>query len=158
MSSVALKNVASAPVETHEPGRRWKFILYTVLILAALVAALWAYTSYTAWSADRTRRTYITDVENLFVALQQYKEKIGAYPTGNNGDIARALSGKNPKSVIVVVSNRIPLNEKGEFVDPWGTPVMVYFAGNSVLVRSAGPNRKWEDARNELADDIVLSN
>jgi len=158
MSTVALKNIASAPAEPYEPGRRLKLILYSVLILVVLVALLWAVHSYSVWSADRTRRTYITDVENLFVALQQYKDKLGASPTGNNGDISRALSGKNSKSIIVVVSNRIPQNEKGEFVDPWGTPVTIYFAGNSVLVRSAGPNKKWEDSRNELADDIVLSN
>jgi hypothetical protein len=158
MATVALKTITPAPAERLEPGRRWKLILYTVLILASLVVALWAVHTYRTWSADRTRRLYITDVENLFIALQQYKEKLGAYPTGNNADIARALSGKNAKSVIVVVSNRIPQNEKGEYVDPWGTPVMIYFAGNSVLVRSAGPNRKWEDSRHELADDLVLSN
>ena len=68
------------------------------------------------------------------------------------------LSGKNTRGVIVVVSNRIPTNEKGEFVDPWGTPLTIYFAGNSVLVRSAGPNRTFEDSRVKLADDVVLAN
>ena len=135
-----------------------KKIALTVLILAGLVTVAWAVQSYRTWKAGESFRNYVTDVENLFVALQQYKEKVGAYPTGNNSDIAKALSGKNAKSVIVIVSNRIPTNEKNEFVDQWGTPLTIYFSGNSVLVRSAGPNRKFEDSRTKFSDDIVLSN
>ncbi|HEY6169097.1 MAG TPA: hypothetical protein VI454_13730 [Verrucomicrobiae bacterium] len=135
-----------------------KKIALTVLILAGLVTAAWAFQTYRTWKAGETFRNYVTDVENLFIALQQYKDKVGTYPSGNNADVAKALSGKNAKSVIVIVSNRIPVNEKNEFVDQWGTPLTIYFSGNSVLVRSAGPNKKFEDSRTRLSDDIVLSN
>lgn len=158
MSTIALKHVGSAPTRVHEPGRLLKIIALTVLILAVAAGAVWGYVALQNWRAEARFRAYIGDVENLFIALQQYKEKVGVYPAGNNGDIAKALSGKNAKSVIVVVSNRIPQNEKSEFVDQWGTPLMIYFAGNSVLVRSAGPNKKFEDSRTKLNDDIMLSN
>ena len=158
MSTIALKNMSSAPSRVIEPGRMLKNIGLTVLILALIAAGVWGVQTYREWKAGTQFRTYVGDVENLFIALQQYKDKVGAYPTGNNSDIAKALSGKNAKSVIIVVSNRIPQNEKGEFVDQWGTPLTIYFSGHSVLVRSAGPNKKFEDSRTKLSDDIVLSN
>lgn len=158
MSTIALKNVSAAPTHVREPGRLLKNIALTVLILAGLATGVWGVQSYREWKAGSQFRTYVGDVENLFIALQQYKDKVGSYPSGNNADIAKALSGKNAKSVIVVVSNRIPQNEKGEFVDQWGTPLTIYFSGHSVLVRSAGPNKKFEDSRTKLSDDIVLSN
>ena len=79
-------------------------------------------------------------------------------PITNDNPKGAVVNMINTKAAVEQASTSAAVNEKGEFVDPWGTPVVVYFAGNSVLVRSAGPNRKWEDARNELADDIILSN
>jgi hypothetical protein len=46
------------------------------------------------------------------------------------------------------------MNEKGEILDPWGTPVQFYFSSNEVMVRSAGPNKVWEDSAVPLADDL----
>jgi hypothetical protein len=158
MSTLAYRQTSAPAPIIAEPGKLLKRVSLTVLILAAVVATAWAIQSYRTWRSGEAFRNYVTDVENLFTALQQYKERLGAYPTGNNADIAKALSGKNSKSVIVIVSNRIPTNEKGEFKDQWGTPLMIYFAGNAVLVRSAGPNRKFEDSRTQTSDDIVLSN
>ena len=131
-------------------------LIFLILIGAGLTG--WGVNNYLAWRQGEKLRAFQTDVENLFVALQKYKERMGSYPSGSNADIANALSGKNARGVIVVVSNRIPINEKGEFVDPWGTPLSIYFAGNSVLVRSAGANRTFEDSRVKLADDLVFAN
>jgi hypothetical protein len=50
------------------------------------------------------------------------------------------------------------LNEKGEFIDPWGTALRIYFADNTVLVRSAGPNRRFDDSTVLEADDFFRSN
>ena len=33
------------------------------------------------------------DVENLFSALQKYKEHVGVYPVGGNAEVAKALKG-----------------------------------------------------------------
>ena len=45
-------------------------------------------------------------------------------------------------------------NAKGEIVDPWGTPMQFYFSHNEVLIRSAGPNKVWEDNAISTADDL----
>jgi len=49
---------------------------------------------------------------------------------------------------------RSELNDKGEIVDPWGTPLQFYFSHNEVLIRSAGPNKVWEDSATANADDL----
>ena len=98
------------------------------------------------------------DVENLFSALQKYKEHVGAYPIGGNAEVAKALKGQNPKNVIILVGRKNDLNEKGEFVDPWGTALRIYFSDNGIMVRSAGPNRRFDDSTTIECDDYFRSN
>ena len=46
------------------------------------------------------------------------------------------------------------MNDKGEILDPWGTPLRFYFSDNEVMIRSAGPNKVWEDSNVQSADDL----
>lgn len=98
------------------------------------------------------------DIENLFVGLQQYKENVGVWPVGSNADIVKALKGQNPKNVIILVGRKLELNSQGEFVDPWGTALRVYFGGNNILIRSAGPNKRFDDTSVQDFDDYIRSN
>jgi len=98
------------------------------------------------------------DVENLFSALQKYKEHVGVYPVGGNAEVAKALKGQNPKNVIILIGRKNDLNDKGEFVDPWGTALRIYFSDNGILVRSAGPNRRFDDSTTLECDDYFRSN
>ena len=66
--------------------------------------------------------------------------------------------GKNPKKLIILVGRNNELNDKGEFIDPWGTPLRIYFADGGVLVRSAGPNRRFDDSTVIDNDDYYRSN
>jgi hypothetical protein len=43
-------------------------------------------------------------------------------------------------------------------VDPWGTALRVYFSDSGVLIRSAGPNRRFDDGTVLDSDDIIRSN
>jgi len=49
---------------------------------------------------------------------------------------------------------RASINDKGEILDPWGTPLQFYFSHNEVMIRSAGPNKAWEDSSVATADDL----
>jgi hypothetical protein len=133
--------------------------IFTVILVVGLAAGIgWAGLS---WSAARTRlraNQFDADVENLFIGLQKYKEHVGSYPTGSNAEIGKALMGRNAKNVIVVVGRTASVNEKGEFVDPWGTPLRIYFSDAGVLVRSAGANRRFDDSTATGSDDIFRSN
>src|SRR2546423_14019177 len=115
-----------------------KRILIIVGVLTVLAGATWAVQAWHTVRDNMRAAQFNEDMETLFTALQKYKEYVGSYPSGSNEEIARALEGKNQKNVIVILGHKQPVNTKGEFVDPWGTPLRIYFSGTGVLVRSAG--------------------
>ena len=66
--------------------------------------------------------------------------------------LAEGAAGK----VIILATASADKNDKGEIVDPWGTALQFYFSHNSVLIRSAGPNKVFEDSRT-ASDDLFRS-
>ena len=134
------------------------FVLVGVVTIA--VGILWAGRAWNTLRVNAKTAAFNADVEDLFSALQKYKERVGSYPTGGNLEVSKALQGGNSKNVIVIVGSakKNNVNEKGEFVDPWGTPLRIYFSDSGVLIRSAGPNRRFDDSTIIDADDFIRSN
>jgi hypothetical protein len=135
-----------------------KKVIIGIGVLTVLFGVVWAARAWSTLRVNARTAKFNEDVENLFVGLQKYKERVGAYPVGSNADVAKALSGHNPKNVIILVGRKTELNEKGEYVDPWKTPLRIYFSDSGVLIRSAGPNRRFDDSTVMEADDFVRSN
>ena len=133
-----------------------------ILLIAGVVltfgVVMWLTHFLSTWQLNAKTSKFNIDVENLFVGLQQFKEHVGSYPTGNNADILKALQGQNSKNLIVLVGRKSDLNSKGEIVDPWGTPLRIYFSGTGILIRSAGPNRRFDDSTVPACDDYFRSN
>ncbi|HTD65376.1 MAG TPA: hypothetical protein VK846_02455, partial [Candidatus Limnocylindria bacterium] len=103
-------------------------------------------------------RAFNAEVDNLFEAFHQYKTHVGSYPMGTSAEIAKSLlEGNNPKKIIILAVKKAELNSKGEIIDPWGTPLKIYFANNEVLIRSAGPNKQFDDSKSGLIDDYYRS-
>ena len=135
-----------------------KKILVATGAVVAVIALGW---SVQAWSSLRIKaRTakFNEDVENLFIGLQKFKDVVGVYPLGGNSEVVKALQGHNAKNVIILVGRKNELNEKGEMLDPWGTPLRIYFSDSAVLIRSAGPNRRFDDSTAMDSDDFIRSN
>lgn len=135
-----------------------KRVVAIIGILAILAGAGYLVKVYTTWRVNARTAKFNADVDNFFAGLQQYKENVGQYPTGSNSEIIKALQGANPKKLIILVSRKAELNDKGEILDPWGTPLRIYFSDAAVLVRSAGPNRRFDDSTVIEADDYFRSN
>jgi len=133
-------------------------ILLLIGCITVMVLGGWAYQAYNTLQVNARTAKFNEDVDNLFYALQQYKDRVGSYPIGNNAEVAKALLGNNPKNLIILVGRKQNLNSKGEFVDPWGTPLRIYFSGEGVLVRSAGPNKRFDDSTVLNSDDYYRSN
>ncbi len=133
-------------------------ILIGVGVVAIIIGIAWASKEWNSLRVNARTARFNQDIENLFTGLQRYKERVGSYPIGSNAEIAKALNGQNPKNVIVLVGKKSELNEKGEFVDPWGTALRIYFSDNGVLIRSAGPNRRFDDSTVMDGDDFIRSN
>jgi hypothetical protein len=131
-----------------------KKALTLILILVAVGGVLWVAKAWTGKRIDPKLAKFNSDADNMIMGIQQYKEFTGNYPTGNNTQISRALLGRSDKKVLILAVQRTPVNDKGEILDPWGTPIQFYFSNNEVMIRSAGPNKAWEDSSNPLADDL----
>ncbi len=134
-----------------------KFLLI-MGVIAVLVAAGWAVRAFTTVQAKARNSRLSSDVESLFDGLQKYKEFAGSYPVGSNAEIAKALQGQNAKKITVLVGRKLEMNAKGEYVDPWGTPLRIYFSDSSVLIRSAGPNGRFDESTAMEFDDFIRSN
>ncbi len=135
-----------------------KRFLLIVGAVAMITGCGWAVQAWTAFQRNANTGRFNEEIDNLFYALQQYKEHIGSYPMGSNGEIAKSLMGNNPKNMIILIGRKQPVNSKGELVDPWGTPLRIYFAGEGVLIRSAGPNKRFDDSTAVTSDDYYRSN
>lgn len=135
-------------------------IFIAVGIITIAVGILWAAKAWNTLRVNARTEQFNNNVDDLFTALQKYKERVGTYPTGGNLEVSKALQGNNSKNVIVIVGSakKNNLNEKGEITDPWGTPLRIYFSDTGVLIRSAGPNRRFDDSTVIDADDFIRSN
>ncbi|MDZ4288314.1 MAG: hypothetical protein U0984_10160 [Prosthecobacter sp.] len=72
-------------------------------------------------------------------------------PIGDDADLVRALSGRNPLKLTVIPGNHPAINAEGRLLDRWGTPYLIHArSSQSYEVRSAGP-----DKRLFTADDFV---
>jgi hypothetical protein len=135
-----------------------KKILIAIGLITVIVGIGYASRVWSVLQVKARTDKFNEDVENLFIALQKYKEIIGSFPVGSNAEVVKALKGSNPKNAIIIVGRKNELNEKGEFVDPWKTPLKIYFCDKDVLIRSAGPNRRFDDSTAMESDDFIRSN
>ena len=131
-----------------------KRLIVLLLIVAGVGGVLWMAQGWTLKKPDEKIAKFNTDCDNLILGIQQYREFAGSYPIGNNQQIVKALLGQTEKKILILAVRRTELNDKGEIVDPWGTPLQFYFSNNEVLIRSAGPNKVWEDSATPTADDL----
>jgi hypothetical protein len=123
-------------------------------IVLAVGVVLCVAIAWTPRKVDPKILKYNSDADILILGLQQYREFVGTYPTGNNITIAKALLGRSEKKVLILAVRKSDMNDKGEILDSWGTPLRFYFADNEVMIRSAGPNKVWEDSNMPTADDL----
>ncbi len=131
-----------------------KRALPIALAVVLVAVGLWFVVNQVNARRDPFVADFHNEASNLIEGLQQYKEFVGAYPTGNPVELARALSGQTDKKVLILATSKNKKNAKGEIVDPWGTPLQFYFSHNAVLIRSAGPNRLFEDSTVASSDDL----
>jgi hypothetical protein len=59
-----------------------KRIVLVIGLLAIIVGAVYLVKVYTTVRANARTSKLSSDLDNLFVGLQQYKENVGSYPVG----------------------------------------------------------------------------
>ena len=92
-------------------------------------------------------------VENVSHAIHEYGSMFGGNPVGTNPEITSALNGNNPKRINFINAQAgMRINEKGELIDAWGTPLFFHQLSASLMeVHSAGLDKiMW------TPDDLVI--
>lgn len=135
-----------------------KKFIYGLGLISLVIGIAFGFRAFSVFRSNARAKEFNQDVNSLFLALQKYKERTGEYPSGSNSAIAKDLNGENNKNLIIMVGRDMKKNTKGEFVDPWETPLRIYFSDRGVLVRSAGPNRSFDDTTVVEFDDILRAN
>jgi hypothetical protein len=100
------------------------------------------------WVAELLRREGAPekDLEIVRQLISQYftaMQNRAGPPVGDNADLMRAMSGKNPLRLRVIPEGSGVLGADGQLVDRWGTPYHLHKLAESYFeIRSAGPDRK----------------
>src|ERR1041385_5613290 len=124
-----------------------------VVVVVVVAGAAWMLKDRIRARTDPKVAEFNDQCDKLIQGLQQYKEFFKRYPSGTTAEISKALSGQAEGGVVILATASSDKNDKGEIVDPWGTPLQFYFSHNGVLIRSAGPNKVFEDSRTS-SDDL----
>lgn len=85
------------------------------------------------------------EVSQLSCALKTYRTEFGAWPTGNQARLMKTLLGDNSQKITFYDVPLKSLNQRSEFVDPWGVPFLISFSNDEPQVTSAGPNKQFGD-------------
>ena len=131
-----------------------KNIIIIVVVIAVVVGAAWLVKDRIKVRTDPKVADFNVQCDKLIQGLQQYREFFKRYPSGTTAEISKALSGQTEEKVMIMATRDSQKNDKGEIVDPWGTPIQFFFSHNAVLIRSAGPNKSFEDSRSATCDDL----
>ena len=131
-----------------------KNIITIVVVIAVVAGAAWLLKGKIGMRTDPKGAEFNDQCDKLIQGLQQYKEFFKRYPSGTTAEISKALSGQAEGGVMIMATKNSQKNDKGEIVDPWGTTIQFFFSHNAVLIRSAGPNKSFEDSRTATCDDL----
>jgi hypothetical protein len=103
---------------------------------------------------DKARRID-TETAQIRVALETYEATFGGPPAGDSSAVFRALRGDNLRKIVFLQCRAESVSPDGGMLDPWGTPYKVYFSGKEPLIRSAGPNKQFDDSGRKQSDDHI---
>jgi hypothetical protein len=104
---------------------------------------------------EAQQEAVVIEGHRLLEAFAAYREEFDAYPAGGQAAMIRELRGENAKQQVFFESPSESLDDKGELLDPWGSPYRITFdsATGEPLIHSAGKNRLFESDGAKHADD-----
>ena len=119
-----------------------KRIFIIVIIIAAALGAAGAWLPYSQYKEKMA--VLKQDIKCLITALELYKNDFGSFPSGDNAQIMRAISGENIKKKAYIESSQDSKNPQGELLDPWRTPYLILITDSQPVIASAGSAKNFD--------------
>jgi len=103
---------------------------------------------------DKARRIDL-ETAQIRMALDMYEATFGGLPVGDSSAVFRTLCGDNSRKIVFLQCRAESVSSDGSMLDPWGTSYKIYFSGKEPLIRSAGPNKQFDDSGRKQFDDYI---
>jgi hypothetical protein len=87
--------------------------------------------------------------------ILNYQTEYGVFPEWKDpAALTKILLGDNPRQMAFLTIKASAMNNQGELLDEWGTPLRIRITRSQQLwIQSAGPDGKWG-----TTDDLFLAN
>lgn len=102
--------------------------------------------------AGRERR----NLSSFALAVRSYQQELNREPPVSPNQFYASLRGANSKGFTFLVPARDPDSESGAYRDAWGNPYQIFRGDSGWLIRSAGPNRIFDDQNGKGSDDMTV--
>lgn len=91
-------------------------------------------------------------LDRISLMIRDYRTIAGENPVGTNAEIMKAMMGDNPRGATLGPPEGMSMNDQGELLDGWGTPIFFHQISRDVMeIHSAGPDRRLG-----TEDDLIL--
>lgn len=130
----------------------------TMLIIGALCIGFvfWGMGSTSDnWSHTRAGREQM-NLSEIATAVRSYQTELNSEPPLPPGQFFASLRGSNPRGIAVLGPARAQDSESGIRCDAWRSPYQVFRSDDGWLIRSAGPNRAFDDLGGKDSDDMTV--
>ena len=143
-------------MSTADVKNRNKSSVKLIILIIAIGLSVLSVAGWFLGKPIRRHNKAQKDVNAILQALHGYVSEQGDLPKGSFSVICRLLrgesvEGQNVKHLDYIEAQGQEVNDKGEFLDPWGHPYRISF-NKKLQVYSCGPNGVDERG---AGDDIV---
>ena len=114
-----------------------------IIIIVAIVITVIAFLYPSTWIKCGSRQD-VDEIHSIKIAMKQYRQEYGIFPTGSVESVLASLYGNNDRKIVFLelLTDHNKFNSKG--LDPWGTPYRIEI--EEVIVTCAGPDHKFGTA------------
>ena len=127
------------------------YLVIVIFYAVPLFIALLVVTKIPLWRVEKVSYSRAS-IAGIHKACELYMQDYGIYPPGGNREIVEALTKQAGKLGPYLDLRRKEVNDNGEMLDPWNTPLrFVRGEDGDLKIISAGPDRRFD-----TADDVTM--
>lgn len=136
-----------------KPSKRFLLIL-AIIVCCFTIIALWSTALVEKFPHSKASYTH----RDLFViskAISRYQKEFNTEPPVMPKKFYASMGGKNPKKIRFLSKSKYQEEQTKLRCDAWLTPYQIYRSGSGWLIRSAGPDRTFDDIGGEYKDPMT---